>query len=236
MMRRVLEARAVTKTFGEGPAQVQVLHGIDLSIPAGRFTAIVGPSGSGKSTLLHLLSGVEQPTSGQILLEEQDLAMLSDDERALIRRRRLGLVFQQFNLLPTLSAAENVTLPLLLDGVSMAESAERGEQALALVGLEHRATHRPSQLSGGEQQRVAVARALVIRPAVVLADEPTGSLDSETGRQVVQLLRDLVSQQGQTIVMITHDRDIAAQADSRIYVRDGHIERHEEAPVRRPPL
>jgi putative ABC transport system ATP-binding protein len=236
MMRRVREARAVTKTFGEGPAQVQVLHGIDLAIPAGRFTAIVGPSGSGKSTLLHLLSGVEQPTSGQILLEEQDLAMLSDDERALIRRRRLGLVFQQFNLLPTLSAAENVTLPLLLDGVSMAESAERGEQALALVGLEHRATHRPSQMSGGEQQRVAVARALVIRPAVVLADEPTGSLDSETGRQVVQLLRDLVSQQGQTIVMITHDRDIAAQADSRIYVRDGHIERHEEAPVRRPPL
>jgi putative ABC transport system ATP-binding protein len=236
MMRRVLEARAVTKTFGEGPAQVQVLHGIDLAIPAGRFTAIVGPSGSGKSTLLHLLSGVEQPTSGQILLEEQDLAMLSDDERALIRRRRLGLVFQQFNLLPTLSAAENVTLPLLLDGVSMAESAERGEQALALVGLEHRATHRPSQMSGGEQQRVAVARALVIRPAVVLADEPTGSLDSETGRQVVQLLRDLVSKQGQTIVMITHDRDIAAQADSRIYVRDGHIERHEEAPVRRPPL
>src|SRR5262245_21226283 len=153
----VLEARALAKTYGSGAAQVSALRGIDLQVRPGEFLAIMGPSGSGKSTLLHLLAGVEQPTSGQVLLEGHDLAQMSDDERTLIRRRRMGFVFQQFNLLPTLTAAENVSLPLLLDGVSPAEAARRCEAALSLVGLTGRQTHLPSEMSGGEQQRVAVA-------------------------------------------------------------------------------
>lgn len=221
----VLEARELAKTYGSGAAQVSALRGIDLQVRPGQFLAIMGPSGSGKSTLLHLLAGVETPTSGQVLLEGHDLAQMSDDERTLIRRRRLGFVFQQFNLLPTLTAAENVSLPLLLDGVSPAEASRRCDEALALVGLANRQTHLPSEMSGGEQQRVAVARALVIEPALLLADEPTGNLDSETGQQVVDLLRKLVNSRRQTIVIVTHDANVAAQADSIVHVRDGRLER-----------
>jgi putative ABC transport system ATP-binding protein len=232
-MNFVLEARALAKTYGEGAARVEALRGIDLAVRPGEFLAIMGPSGSGKSTLLHLLAGVEQPTSGQVLLEGRDLAQLSDDERTLIRRRRLGFVFQHFNLLPTLTAAENVSLPLLLDGVSPAEAHQRGERALALVGMEHRQTHLPSELSGGEQQRVAVARVLVIEPALLLADEPTGNLDSDTGQQVVQLLRNLVDQRRQTIVIVTHDAQNAAQADAIVHVRDGRLQTDFTSPARR---
>jgi putative ABC transport system ATP-binding protein len=232
-MNCVLEARELAKTYGEGHARVEALRGIDLSVQAGDFLAIMGPSGSGKSTLLHLLAGVEQPTSGQVLLEGRDLAKLGDDERTLIRRRRMGFVFQHFNLLPTLTAIENVTLPLLLDGVSPGDARHRGTAALALVNMEHRQTHLPSELSGGEQQRVAVARALVIEPALLLADEPTGNLDSEHGQQVVGLLRELVRQRGQTIVIVTHDPQVAAQADSIVHVRDGRLEPADAAPYRR---
>jgi putative ABC transport system ATP-binding protein len=223
-MDYVLQARGLAKTYGEGAARVEALRGIDLAVRPGEFLAIMGPSGSGKSTLLHLLAGVEQPSSGQVLLEGRDLAQLSDDERTLIRRRRLGFVFQHFNLLPILTAAENVSLPLLLDGVASAEADERALRALALVGVDHRRTHLPSELSGGEQQRVAVARALAINPALLLADEPTGNLDSDTGQQVVRLLRQLVDQQHQTIVIVTHDAQIAAQADSILHVRDGLLQ------------
>jgi putative ABC transport system ATP-binding protein len=223
-MDYVLQARGLAKTYGEGAARVEALRGIDLAVRPGEFLAIMGPSGSGKSTLLHLLAGVEQPTAGQVLLEGRDLAQLSDDERTLIRRRRLGFVFQHFNLLPILTAAENVSLPLLLDGIASVEADERAHRALALVRVDHRATHLPSELSGGEQQRVAVARALAIKPALLLADEPTGNLDSDTGQQVVRLLRELVDQQHQTIVIVTHDAQIAAQADSILHVRDGLLE------------
>jgi putative ABC transport system ATP-binding protein len=229
----VLEARGLAKTYGEGHARVEALRGIDLAVQAGEFLAIMGPSGSGKSTLLHLLAGVEQPTSGHVLLEGRDLAQLDDDERTLIRRRRMGFVFQHFNLLPTLTAAENVTLPLLLDGVSPSEAQRRGTVSLALVNMEHRQTHLPSELSGGEQQRVAVARALVIEPALLLADEPTGNLDSEAGQQVVDLLRRLVRERRQTIVIVTHDGQIAAQADSIVHVRDGRLEPSKILPTRR---
>ncbi len=232
-MDYVLQARGLAKTYGEGAARVEALRGIDLAVRPGEFLAIMGPSGSGKSTLLHLLAGVEQPSSGQVLLEGRDLAQLSDDERTLIRRRRLGFVFQHFNLLPILTAAENVSLPLLLDGVAAAEADERAHRALALVGVDHRATHLPSELSGGEQQRVAVARALAIKPALLLADEPTGNLDSDTGQQVVRLLRQLVDQQHQTIVIVTHDAQIAAQADSILHVRDGLLQADLTSPARR---
>jgi putative ABC transport system ATP-binding protein len=229
----ILEARALAKTYGEGAARVEALRGIDLVVQGGQFLAIMGPSGSGKSTLLHLLAGVEQPTTGQVLLEGRDLAQLDDDERTLIRRRRMGFVFQHFNLLPTLTAMENVTLPLLLDGVSPSDARQRGAAALAMVNMEHRQTHLPSELSGGEQQRVAVARALVIEPALLLADEPTGNLDSDTGQQVVDLLRRLVRERRQTIVIVTHDAQVAAQADSTVHVRDGRLESHQVAPTRR---
>lgn len=223
-MDYVLEARALVKTYGEGAARVEALRGVDLAIRPGEFVAIMGPSGSGKSTLLHLLAGVEQPSGGQVFLEGHDLAKLSDDELTLLRRRRLGFVFQQFNLLPMLSAFENVSLPLLLDGVSQASARQRTDEALNLVDMGHRKTHLPSELSGGEQQRVAIARALVIDPALLLADEPTGNLDSEKGQQVVDLLRRLVEERSQTIVIVTHDAQVAAQTHRIVHVRDGRLE------------
>jgi putative ABC transport system ATP-binding protein len=189
--------------------------------------AIMGRSGSGKSTLLTLLGGVDVPTSGQVLLEGKDLATLTDDNRTLIRRRRIGFVFQAFNLLPILTAEENVALPLELDGVPAKEAHERAARSLELVGLESRRSHLPGKMSGGEQQRVAIARALVIEPAIVLADEPTGNLDSANGRRITQVLRELVDQHGQTIVLVTHDPAVAQQADRVIYLFDGQIEREE---------
>jgi putative ABC transport system ATP-binding protein len=220
----VLEARALTKTYGEGALRVEALRGVDLRVEEGELLAIMGPSGSGKSTLLHLLGGVAAPTSGQVLLEEVDLAALSDDQRTIIRRQRIGFIFQSFNLLPTLTAEENVSLPLEMDGVSSGEARQRALASLALVGMAHRKTHLPTTLSGGEQQRVAIARALVIEPAMVLADEPTGNLDSANGRQVTSLLRQLSSERHQTIVMVTHDQNVAAQADRLVCLRDGLVE------------
>ena len=226
----VLEARELRKTFGEGEAAVEALKGVNFAVRAGEMVAIMGRSGSGKSTLLTLLGGVDVPTSGQVLLEGKDLATMDDTARTLMRRRRIGFVFQSFNLLPILSAVENVALPLELDGLPIVEAQRRASEVLESVGLATRMSHLPSKMSGGEQQRVAIARALVIRPAILLADEPTGNLDSTNGKRVTAMLRRLVDDQGQTIVLVTHDYAMAAQADRIIQLTDGFVER-EETPL-----
>jgi putative ABC transport system ATP-binding protein len=226
-MMYVLETRQVRKSFGEDEAKVEALRGVDLGVAKGEMLAIMGRSGSGKSTLLTLLGGVDVPTTGQVLLENVDLATLSDDERTLIRRRRIGFVFQSFNLLPILTAEENVALPLELDGMSSTVAHEKAGKMLELVGLEKRRNHFPGKMSGGEQQRVAIARALAIEPAIVLADEPTGNLDSANGKRITAILRDLVDQHGQTLILVTHDPLVAAQTDRVIYLADGLVEREE---------
>jgi len=219
----VIEAQGLRKTYHTGEVDVEVLRGVDLEVARGEFVAIMGPSGSGKSTLLHLLGGIDVPTSGRMVLDGEDLAELGDDGRTLLRRRRLGFIFQTFNLLPTLTAEENVALPLELDGVSASEARARAQAVLEQVGMSHRCRHVPGKLSGGEQQRVAVARALAINPLVLLADEPTGNLDSVNGRQVITLLRSLVDECRQTIVMVTHDAAVAGLADRLIELRDGLV-------------
>ncbi len=220
----ILETRDVSKSYGSGDAAVAALRGVSTSIEAGEFVAIMGPSGSGKSTLLTILGGVEIPTSGNVLLEGVDIALLSDDDRTKLRRRRIGFIFQSFNLLPNLTAAENVSLPMELDGKSRAESLKNAMDALERVEMSHRKKHLPAQLSGGEQQRVAIARALAINPAILLADEPTGNLDSRQSDRVTKLLVDLVTQRNQTIVMVTHDASVAKIAGRIIKIRDGAIE------------
>lgn len=217
------ETREVTKSFVNGEVTVEAVRGITCSILSGELTAIVGPSGCGKSSLLSLLGAIDTPTSGQVFVEGADIAALSDYDRTLLRRRKIGFVFQSFNLMPTLTAAENAALPLELDGVPDRESLERARISLEQVGLANRTEHLPSMLSGGEQQRVAVARALVTNPTLLLADEPTGNLDSAGSQQVMRLLRDLVGDQGQTVVMVTHDRELAAAADRILHMRDGRI-------------
>lgn len=220
----VIETRGLKKAYGNSETRVDALRGIDMRVQHGEFLAIMGPSGSGKSTLLHLLGGIETPTSGHVLLEGTDMASLNDDQRTLIRRTRIGFIFQSFNLLPAFTAEENVSLPLDLAGIPANEARQRAIESLERVGIVHRRHHIPSALSGGEQQRVAIARALVIRPALLLADEPTGNLDSANGQQVTTLMRKLVDEENQTIVMVTHDSGVAAQADRLVRVRDGHIE------------
>jgi len=210
----------LVKTYVQGQDRIHALRGVDLVVAPGEFVAITGPSGSGKSTLLHMLGGLDRPDEGRVWLDGGLISELSDEELALVRRRRIGFVLQFFNLLPTLSAQENVAFPLLLDGAR--DSLERAAAALETVGLSERLTHRPSQLSGGEQQRVALARALVTRPALVLADEPTGNLDSLTGEDILKLLRD-TADFGQTIVMVTHDARCASYADRVVRLIDGDI-------------
>ena len=218
----VLETRGLKKNYGaEGEVCVHALRGVDLQVRKGELLAIMGPSGSGKSTLLHILGGVETPSSGQVLLEGVDLATLDDDQRTIIRRERMGFIFQSFNLLPAFTAEENVALPLELGGTPASEARRRAVDTLKLVGMSHRRNHIPSTMSGGEQQRAAIARALVMRPALLLADEPTGNLDSANGRQVTALLRRLATREEQTIVMVTHDANVAAQADRLVRLRDG---------------
>ncbi len=230
-MTCVIEARAIEKEFGSGEARVAALRGLDLAVSRGEFLAIMGPSGSGKSTLLHVLAGIEPPSAGQVLFEGQDLNRLADRQRTLLRRRQIGFIFQSFNLLPTLTAEENVALPLLLDRVKTNEARRQAREALDVVEMGHRREHLPGKLSGGEQQRVGIARALVIRPTIVLADEPTGSLDSVSGRRVMDLLRNLVDAEQQTLVIITHDPAVAGQADRVLHLRDGRLESdgHSEA-------
>jgi putative ABC transport system ATP-binding protein len=220
----IVNAQGVRKTY-HGGAEVDALKGIDLHVAEGELVAIVGPSGSGKTTLLNCLSGLESIDAGEITVEGSNLATLDDDERTAYRAQRMGFVFQAFNLLPVLTAAENVEIPMLLLRRPPKEARARAIEALESVGLGHRANHTPERLSGGEQQRVAIARALVHRPAVVWADEPTGNLDSETSDAVMTLFERL-NKEGQTIVMVTHDSGIAARAHRIVRMRDGVIENH----------
>ncbi len=219
----VIEARQLCKSYGSGATRVDALLNIDLAISQGEMVAIMGPSGSGKSTLLSLLGAVDTPSQGTVLLHGADLSRLNDTERTLIRRRSLGFIFQAFNLLPVLSALENVALPLELDGVPSIDARRRALVSLEQVDMLHRRDHLPSMMSGGEQQRVAIARALVIQPAVVLADEPTGNLDSANGNRIIELLRTLVDDHQQTIVMVTHDAEVGADAGRIIHMRDGRL-------------
>ncbi|MHB8973717.1 MAG: ABC transporter ATP-binding protein [Pirellulaceae bacterium] len=219
----LLEAKELSKTYGVGETRVEALRNVNLHISGGEIVAIMGPSGSGKSTLLSLLGGVDTPSSGQVLLEGIDLSTLDDNQRTLIRRRRLGFIFQAFNLLPILTAVENVALPLELDGIPSSEAHRRALEALHQVDVAARGNHLPGMMSGGEQQRVAIARALVIQPALLLADEPTGNLDSTNGQRIMELLRNLVDKHQHTIVMVTHDGDIGRAADRVIRFRDGRV-------------
>jgi len=220
----VVEAIGLHKTYVMGRLLVPALNGVSLRIERGEIVAIVGPSGCGKTTLLHCLSGLEDFERGEVLLEGRSLARLSDNQKADQRARRLGFVFQSYNLLPVLNALENVELPLLLSGRAAAEARRRALRALEVVGLENRLRHRPSELSGGQQQRVAIARALATEPAVIFADEPTGNLDSDSAEEVMQLIDRLNRENGQTFVLVTHAREVAAHARRIVRMRDGEIE------------
>lgn len=222
-MTNILQTTNLRKQYQMGEVMVNALRGVDFAVEKGEFVAIMGPSGSGKSTLLHLLGGLDAPSDGDVLLGGKRLAHLSDDEVTIVRRRQIGFIFQFFNLLPTLSAAENVALPLLIDGRSIDDYTDRIAELLELVGLGDRRDHKPDQLSGGQQQRVAIARALVTDPVIVLADEPTGNLDSQSGTEVLQLLRRACDDQQQTIIMVTHDPKAAEYADRVVRLKDGLI-------------
>jgi putative ABC transport system ATP-binding protein len=218
----LIQVRALTKSIDTGTHRVEILKGIDLEIPRGQFAAIMGPSGSGKSTLLGLLAGLDTPTSGQVILDGEDITNLGEDDMALLRGRKIGFVFQSYHLISTLTAEENVLLPMELAGAE-AGGRERARELLERVGLGGRSDHYPVQLSGGEQQRVALARAFALGPPILLADEPTGNLDSTTGRAVLELLLALNREQGTTLVLVTHEPSLAASADRRIVLRDGLV-------------
>jgi putative ABC transport system ATP-binding protein len=217
----IVRATEIRRRFGEGEAAVDALDGVSVGFEQGRFSAIMGPSGSGKSTLMHILAGLDKPTGGTVVLDGTELDGLDDKDLTNLRRDKLGFIFQFFNLLPVLTAEENITLPLSIAGRK--PDKEWLKQLIGHVGLEDRVTHRPSELSGGQQQRVAVARALVSRPSVVFADEPTGNLDSKAGEEVLTLLRRAVDEFGQTVVMVTHDPEAASYADRLVVLRDGRV-------------
>ncbi|MDX2199976.1 MAG: ABC transporter ATP-binding protein [Phycisphaerae bacterium] len=218
-----VSVRDLHKVYRSAGHDVHALRGVSLDIRRGSFTAIMGASGSGKSTLLHLLGGLAPPTSGTLLVEGRNLTQMSDGERTIFRRRRIGVIFQQYNLLPTLTARENVAMPMLIDGKPLEQFRTRVDELLTLVHLQHRLDHRPDALSGGEQQRVAIARALMNDPAIVLADEPTGNLDSKQAHEVWRLLQRIARENGRTIVMVTHEAHGAAFADEVIVVKDGQV-------------
>ncbi|MGO9257246.1 MAG: ABC transporter ATP-binding protein [Terracidiphilus sp.] len=227
----MIQVRALTKSIPTGTHRVDILRGIDLEIPRGQFAAIMGPSGSGKSTLLGLLAGLDSPTSGQVILDGEDITHLDEDRMALVRGRKIGFVFQSYHLIPTLTAEENVLLPMELAGgqpggggaASGPGGVQRARELLDRVGLAGRFDHYPVQLSGGEQQRVALARAFALAPPILLADEPTGNLDSATGRLVLDLILALHREEGTTMVMVTHEQSLAESADRRILLRDGLV-------------
>jgi len=224
-MATVLQTTGLRKHYQMGEVTVDALQSVDFVVQQGEFVAIMGPSGAGKSTLLHLMGGLDTPSDGDIVLGGKRLAHLSDDEITIVRRRQVGFIFQFFNLLPTLTAAENVALPLLIDGKRIEDYATRIDELLDLVGLSGRRDHKPDQLSGGEQQRVAIARAFVNDPKIVLADEPTGNLDSKSGTTVLELLRRTCKDLNATVVMVTHDPRAASYADRVIFLKDGQIVR-----------
>jgi len=217
----VIDVRDVWNVYGT-KVQVEVLRGVSLSINEAEFVAIIGPSGSGKSTLMHVMGCLQRPTRGQIVLEGINVAELSEDELAEIRAKKIGFVFQQFNLLPLKTAQKNVELPLVFQGAGVTERSKRAAELLKQVGLGHRMEHKPSQMSGGEQQRVAIARALVGNPTIIFADEPTGNLDTKSSREIMSILKKLNSE-GKTLIVVTHDSEIASWADRTIRLRDGRI-------------
>jgi len=224
----LIQVRGLTKTIKTATHRVDILRGLDLEIPRGQFVAILGPSGSGKSTLLGLLAGLDSPTSGSIVLDGEEIAGLPEDRMAELRGRKIGFVFQSYHLIPTLTAEENVLLPHELTGGG-SDGAGRARDLLDSVGLEDRRDHYPVQLSGGEQQRVALARAFMTRPPILLADEPTGNLDSQNGVRILELLFGMNRREGSTLVLVTHDQELARQADRRITLRDGLIVADESA-------
>jgi putative ABC transport system ATP-binding protein len=217
----VVQANGVTRVYGEGDTAVRALNGCSLEVLRGELTAVMGPSGSGKSTMMHILAGLDQPTEGTVLVEGEDITKLNDNELTKLRREHIGFIFQFFNLLPMLTAEENIRLPLELAGDKIDK--EWLDEVIKRTGLDDRRSHRPSELSGGQQQRVAIARALASRPTVIFADEPTGNLDSATSGEILDLLRDMVADFGQTIVMVTHDARAAAIANRILFLADGCI-------------
>ena len=221
----ILRVEHLSKIYGQGENEVRALDDVSFSVPKGQFVAIIGPSGSGKSTLLHILGGVDRPTSGKVYLEEQDVFAQNEDQLAIFRRRQVGLIYQFYNLIPVLNVVENITLPVLMDGRKVNDT--RLDELLTTLNLKDRQTHLPNQLSGGQQQRVSIGRALMNSPAIVLADEPTGNLDSRNSQEIVALLKLSNAQYGQTLIVITHDESIALQADRIITIEDGRITRDE---------
>ncbi len=222
---KILEVKNLCKTYGKGDTMVKALDNVSFSVEKGEFIAIVGPSGSGKSTLLHILGGVDVPTSGNVIINKTDISQLNETALAIFRRRQIGLVYQFYNLIPILTVEENLTLPLLLDGKK--PDAKTVGNLVNQLGLEQRLQHLPNQLSGGQQQRVSIGRALINNPALLLADEPTGNLDSENSREIISLLRRFNKQSNQTVIIITHDERIALSADRVIAIEDGKIVRDE---------
>ncbi len=223
MATPVVETQVLTKVFGKGETAVTALDGVSLKIQPGEFVAVMGPSGCGKSTLLHLVGGLDRPTGGKVLVEGQDLAGLADKNLTELRRRKVGFIFQFYNLIPVLRAEENAALPLVLDGVKPAEASAKAKQWLTRVGLGDRTASKPHQLSGGQQQKVAIARALASEPSLVLADEPTGNLDSRASDDVALLLRQIADQWKRTVVVVTHDPRMAAHADRIVFLKDGAV-------------
>lgn len=219
-----VEVKELSKIYSQnGQAKVQALENVSFSVNKAEFIVITGQSGSGKSTLLHLLGGLDQPTSGQILVNQQDITKLNEEKSALWRRSGVGFVFQSFNLIPALSARENIRLPMIINVKSEKEANKRADDLLEIVGLSDRATHKPNELSGGQQQRVAIARSLINKPAMVLADEPTGALDSNTSLEIIGLLRTLAKEQNQTVIMVTHNKEMEQFAETVIVMKDGKI-------------
>ena len=221
----IIKVENLCKTYGSGNSEVKALDNVSFSVEKGEFLAIIGPSGSGKSTLLHMLGGVDKPTSGKVIVNGQDVYALGEDELAVFRRRQVGLIYQFYNLIPVLNVTENITLPVLMDGRKV--NKERLKELLGILGLSDRKNNLPNQLSGGQQQRVSIGRALMNAPAVVLADEPTGNLDSKNSHEIVELLKMSNRKYNQTLIVITHDESIALQADRIIAVEDGHIVKDE---------
>lgn len=222
---KILEVKNLSKTYGKGDTMVKALDNVSFSVEQGEFIAIIGPSGSGKSTLLHILGGVDTPTSGSVIINNKDISTLDESALAIFRRRQIGLIYQFYNLIPILTVEENLTLPLLLDGRK--PDKRQVDSLIERLGLSHRLTHLPNQLSGGQQQRVSIGRALVNNPALMLADEPTGNLDSENSKEIIALLRHFNQALNQTVIIITHDEKIALAADRVISIEDGKITRDE---------
>lgn len=222
---KILDVKNLSKTYGKGDTMVKALDGVSFSVEQGEFVAIIGPSGSGKSTLLHILGGVDTPTSGGVIINDTDISQLDETALAIFRRRQIGLIYQFYNLIPILTVEENLTLPLLLDGRK--PDKKQVQTLIDKLGLSHRLTHLPNQLSGGQQQRVSIGRALVNNPALLLADEPTGNLDSENSKEIIALLRHFNKEFKQTVIIITHDEKIALSADRIISIEDGKIKRDE---------